>query len=270
MIAPPTKSSVSQFANHFQAELEQIAHVEKRGALGAANNKQEAKLKKLEETGRSEAKGEGKGKGKRDEKGGERTPCKFFLIDEGCRKGKQCTWQHALDGQRRCWRCGSTQHLAPECPRPSSSPEKPQAQKAGVQVDKEAKGAEGSATASIPSDAEEAGSTASNEEVMKSLIDEAGKMLKGMPVQESRKVEEERGDKLQQLQKQLDALARANVKVLRLTKLGGLGERGLIDSGVRGRRPREKIEMYPTVEVQRRGEDDASFSTRHSDRRQGC
>ena len=93
---------------------------------------------------------------------------------------------------------------------------------------------------------------------MKSLIEEAGKMLKGMSVQEHRRPEEEeKGDKLQQLQKQLDALARANVKVLRLTKLGGHGERGLIDSGathaLRGRRPREKVEMYPTVEVQLAG-----------------
>ena len=252
----PTRSSVSQFANHLQAELEQIAHVERRGAAAANNNKQEVKVKKLEE--RTEAKGEGKGKGKREEKGGERMPCKFFLTEEGCKKGKQCTWQHALDGQRRCWRCGSTQHLASECPRPALSPEKPKAQKAGVQAEKEARATEGSATASVPSDVVEAGSSASNEEMMKSLIEEAGKMLKGMSVQEHRRSEEEeKGDKLQQLQKQLDALARANVKVLRLTKLGGHGERGLIDSGathaLRGRRPREKVEMYPTVEVQLAG-----------------
>ena len=82
----PTRSSVSQFANHLQAELEQIAHVERRGAAAANNNKQEVKVKKLEE--RTEAKGESKGKGKREEKGGERMPCKFFLTEEGCKKGK--------------------------------------------------------------------------------------------------------------------------------------------------------------------------------------
>ena len=82
----PTRSSVSQFANHLQAELEQIAHVERRGAAAANNNKQEVKVKKLEE--RTEAKGEGKGKGKREEKGGERMPCKFFLTEEGCKERK--------------------------------------------------------------------------------------------------------------------------------------------------------------------------------------
>eukprot|EP00435_Cladocopium_sp_Y103_P065438 s603_g27.t1 len=250
----PTSTSASQFANHLQAELEQIAHVEKRGQATGVNAKGDYKLKKVEETGQQSAKGDAKGKKKGEEKGASRSPCKFFLSADGCRKGKQCTWQHALDGQRRCWCCGSTQHLASECPR--QSPEKPRAQKA--EVEKDEKENEGSQNCSGLSEAAEVGSSASNEEVMKSLIEEAGKMLKGMTLEENkRSKEEERGDKLQQLQKQLDALTRTNVKVLRLTKLGGHGERGLIDSGathaLRGRRPREKVEMYPTVEVQLAG-----------------
>ena len=47
------------------------------------------------------------------------TPCKFFQSEEGCKKGKQCTWSHVLEGDRRgCWTCGSTGHLAPACDRP--------------------------------------------------------------------------------------------------------------------------------------------------------
>ena len=144
-------------------------------------------------------------------------------------------------------------------PPSSASPEKPKAQKAAIQSEKESKNGEGSVTASIPSDQGEAGSSASNEEVMKSLIEEAGKMLKSMSVEEPRKVkEEDRGaEKLIQLQRQLDALTMASVKVMRLTKVGWHGQRGLVDSGathaLRGRRPRAKIEMYPTVEVQLAG-----------------
>ena len=77
----PTKSSVPQFANHLQAELEQIVHIERRGNNAAANNK-EVNVKKLEEMskveGKADAKGEGKGKGKKDEKG-DRAPCRFFF-----------------------------------------------------------------------------------------------------------------------------------------------------------------------------------------------
>ena len=165
------------------------------------------------------------GKGKKDAKAGEKVPCKFFLTEEGCKKGKQCKWQHALDGQRRCWRCGSTQHLAPECPRPSSSPEKPKAQKAAIQGEKETKTKTGEGSVQPRSLLIKVKQV----QVMKSLIEEAGRMLKGMTVEEPRKIKEEaRGaEKLAQLQRQLDALTKASAKVMRLTKVGWHGQRGL-------------------------------------------
>ena len=43
-------------------------------------------------------------------------PCRFFLTDSGCRKGRGCRFNHDLkDEKRRCYHCGSPDHLAPQC-----------------------------------------------------------------------------------------------------------------------------------------------------------
>ncbi len=40
----------------------------------------------------------------------------FFLTDSGCRKGRGCKFGHDLrDEKRRCYHCGSPEHLAPQC-----------------------------------------------------------------------------------------------------------------------------------------------------------
>ena len=47
------------------------------------------------------------------------TPCKFFLTDQGCRKGASCKFSHEVDKkqkQGRCWTCGSKQHVSKQCP----------------------------------------------------------------------------------------------------------------------------------------------------------
>ena len=110
----PTRDTVGKFATHLLAEMEQIAHLDsnkKSTTKEAAKAAQpDAKLKKIEENS-------GEGKGWRPEKGN--TPCKFFLTDEGCRKGQQCAWKHQVEGNtRRCWACGATDHYANKCPRP--------------------------------------------------------------------------------------------------------------------------------------------------------
>ena len=87
----PTRDTVGKFATHLLAEMEQIAHLDnnkKSIAKDAAKAAQpDAKLKKIEEHS-------GEGKGWRAEKGN--TPCKFFLTEEGCRKGQQCAWKHQV------------------------------------------------------------------------------------------------------------------------------------------------------------------------------
>ena len=52
-------------------------------------------------------------------KGKAATPCKFFMSDVGCSKGRACTWSHAFtrkEKQGRCWSCGSVQHQQSACP----------------------------------------------------------------------------------------------------------------------------------------------------------
>ena len=50
---------------------------------------------------------------------GKNTPCKFFLSDQGCRRGAACKYSHEVDRkqkQGRCWTCGSKQHVSKTCP----------------------------------------------------------------------------------------------------------------------------------------------------------
>ena len=50
---------------------------------------------------------------------GKGAPCKFFLSDQGCRRGASCKYSHDVDKkqrQGRCWTCGSKQHVAKACP----------------------------------------------------------------------------------------------------------------------------------------------------------
>ena len=106
----PTESSVMTFAHHLLAEVEQVAHQDKRKKDDKPTIP-EPKVKRFEET-----KGDGKGAGR--DRGDGPGPCRFFMSEGGCKKGKACTWPHILDDQRRCWTCGSTQHFSPNCDRP--------------------------------------------------------------------------------------------------------------------------------------------------------
>ena len=50
-------------------------------------------------------------------------PCKFFLTEEGCRRGANCSFAHEGDKAGRCWTCGSTKHMKKDCPTRSKSSE---------------------------------------------------------------------------------------------------------------------------------------------------
>ena len=111
----PTETSVMTYANHLLAEVEQIAYQDKKKKKEDRPAGSEPKLKRLEDA-------KGDGKGARDgDKGGQRTHCRFFLTEGGCKKGKACSWPHVMDDQRRCWTCGSLQHYAPACDRPKEA-----------------------------------------------------------------------------------------------------------------------------------------------------
>ena len=98
----PTHQSVAKIADHILAEMEQVAHQDRKTKdTGAGDSLKIKEMKSFENQG--EGKGYGKGKGKdkghkgdRQEgltSGGEQK-CKFYLSDSGCRKGRDCGWSH--------------------------------------------------------------------------------------------------------------------------------------------------------------------------------
>lgn len=172
----------------------------------------------------------GKGGG---EKGGgrggaphERAPinCRFFISENGCKKGKQCQFAHVLDDQRRCWNCGSTQHYAPKCDRPREAEVKGAGKGEGKTEGKVAKVVKKEES---PKKEVECSGDDHNNDTMKELLEEANKMLKTITAPKAS--EGERDVKLEKLQRQLDDLR--SLRVFRVARIEVNEEEGLIDSG---------------------------------------
>ena len=252
----PTSASVDQLAAHLLAELEQLAITEKKVTAVPKKEQEGVKIKALEADVGEKDKGKGKGRERNeDEKG--RQKCRYYLTEGGCKKGRECAWSHEQkDEVRRCYVCGSSQHLAPSCTRPrtsSSSPEKSNQKSKQMKKD----GEEG-----VLGRKEEAESSSPQDSTMKDLIDEAGKVLRSLssatPSSASSnsscagKEGEGREDVMERLQQQLNAL-RQKQKVLRLQRMVTGDHGGLIDSGathpLRPAKPGEDISGYPVVGV---------------------
>ena len=251
----PNHTTVGQFADHLLAELEQL-HLQERKKKEPVPTVQETKVKEMRaDNEKGKAKGKGKEKGAKGDRrdGGkgqgadvEETPkCRFYLTEFGCRKGRSCDWSHdQSDGRRRCYACGSPEHLAPDCPRgssnsPTSSTTRPKIAKAEEER-KSAVGDEGSDTSSVkPAD-----------ETMQQLLQEANRMLKGLQ-EKDKQPDLSAEDRMKALQQQLDDLKFKSLKTLRLTRITKGTVTGLLDSGathpMRGYLPGEKIETYPVV-----------------------
>ena len=245
------------FAHHLLAEFEQVAHQDRRKREDAKNGL-EVKAKRFEENGSGGKSAEGKG-GK-----GEKTsnpPCKFFLSDGGCKKGKSCGWPHVTDEKRRCWICGSVAHLAPACDRPrEASKENGEKYGKGAEgkgsqkmVQRQEKKEEGPAKGEEPPQSEAQAEEPSSTSVeMKGLLEEATKMLKGLAKQSNEKEQKGREDRLAAMQDQLDELRK--VKVLKISKMGKEDTvYGLLDSGathpMRAARPGEDLSACESVRV---------------------
>ena len=242
----PTDLTVSHFATHLLAEIEQVALSEKRAA--AVVPKGEPKLKSMEVD-----KGKGKGREKFEMAKGEerqKPKCKFFLTDGGCRKGKECGFSHDMrDEKRRCYTCGSVEHLAPSCtrsrgPSTETSPTKPRMAKA-----------EGDEKGQTAVRDPEVSSQASSESAVKDLLEESNKMLRSLAPSSSGQgssggtaQEDERKDVMERLQQQLKAM-----KTFKLRRLTTGAEVGLVDSGathaLRPRKDGENVQSYPLVDV---------------------
>ena len=169
----PTSSSVGEFATNLLAEVEQLSLSERRAML--VSKGEAPKTKKFEEPKKVEK--------KEDETEKEKPKCKFYLTEEGCRRGRNCKWSHdQKDDARRCWSCGSTKHFPPACPTKETSTSPPKSAKASKKEEEpggwtkvEKKGEE---------EAEE-GRPKADEDQMTALLEEANKMLKSINKLES-------------------------------------------------------------------------------------
>ena len=252
----PTESSVMKFAHHLLAETEQVAHQDRK-------KRNEGPLALEPKAKRFEDQGLGKGEGKSGVKGGEKggastTPCKFFLSEEGCKKGKLCGWLHQGDDKRRCWTCGSVSHFSPSCDRPKEGPDRGgKSEGKGGKSNKALKKENEDSSPVNEVNSESSKSEAGGSEVMKELLAEANKMIKGLALKgagdsSGGRAEEGEEEKMVAMQKQIDELKK--IRVLRLTKLekSGLGM-GLLDSGathaLRGCREGEDMSKYEEVMV---------------------
>ena len=216
----PTMSSIDQLAECLLAEMDQVSYAKKKEKAAIAGV---PKARKMEEAGkRSEVPQAKKG----DEGKKEMPKCKYFLTENGCRRGKACRWDHnQKDDQRRCWNCGSTKHFSNKCPVSEGQGE--------VKVAKAEKDGEARKKKNDEEDNQSDRAVAGADD-MKSLLEEAGKMLKVIPgaSQESSSVEETGDAKIRRLQRQLDELRASSVRVLRLARVqAAVEDLGLLDSG---------------------------------------
>ncbi|CAE7940779.1 RE1, partial [Symbiodinium sp. KB8] len=92
---------VEDYAQLILGELE--------AALLAQPVMQPPKINKMEEAfNQDTGKGKAKGKGKR--------PCWGWQDGSGCKYGQSCMFLHESLGPGRCWNCGSSSYLKPQCP----------------------------------------------------------------------------------------------------------------------------------------------------------
>eukprot|EP00435_Cladocopium_sp_Y103_P057731 s237_g20.t1 len=109
---------------------------------------------------------------------GKKKPCRFFLSDSGCKRGRNCQYGHVPDDQKRCWSCGSKDHMAPSCPRGESNG--PKAAKVQPKInDKESTSTAMTSTSekadALPDSTDQ--NAGSGDDMMKSLIEEANRMV---------------------------------------------------------------------------------------------
>ncbi|CAL1153387.1 unnamed protein product [Cladocopium goreaui] len=147
---------------------------------------------------------------------------------------------------------GGKDHMAAACP--TTEEPKPKAAKFGSKTaEKDVK----SATTSPEKSEEQSEATGNGgEETMKSLLDEASRMLKSMnegDVKEKRQKGEDAQERILGLQKQLDELKKASMRPFRISKLCPMVNKGLLDSGathpLRAKRKGERLHHLPKVKV---------------------
>lgn len=238
----PTKTSLEQWAECLMAEFDQLSYAKKK-KMGTAG---QPKIRKAKE----EEKAAQWGGGKPDQPKKEPPKCKYFLTEDGCKRGKQCRWSHdQRDDQRRCWQCGSTKHFSSKCrTRDQTGHQQGQKKVAKAECEKPMKKSEEEEVSS------EKAAVGQGED-MKSLLEEASRMLKGMSGGNSPRSSEDSGEaRIRSLQRQLDEMKNGgSMKVLRLSRIQANRGFGLVDSGathaLRPAKKKERTDLYPQVQI---------------------
>ena len=238
--AVPTLEGVEQLAECLLAEFDQLSYGKKKEGQGGP------KIKKLEGAEEKPPPGLKKPEGET-----KLAPCKFFLTDEGCRKGKGCKWSHDVtdpNGTKRCFTCGSAKHFSNKCPHKTPTASPPKVAKAEKEV--EPKGKKGQ-----DEDASSVKAAMGAGDDTRSLLEEAGRMLKATPTSSGGGSSSEDSDaRIRSLQRQLDDLKGCSMKVLRLARVQACHEElGLLDSGathaLRPAMPGEDVSKYEKVKI---------------------
>ena len=103
----PLLASVVTYVDHVLAELQQVIPLGRGDII---------KLKGLQSDPSSPTSTNGSPARATGGKG----VCKYFLSDDGCRRGALCKYSHDFTSKEekrsRCWDCGSTKHRRKECP----------------------------------------------------------------------------------------------------------------------------------------------------------
>ena len=232
--ATPTSRTITSFLLHLIAEFEQVVHSEATHAKKKDVPDPKAKTFKPDFGGQRDRNSGGEQGEKK-----EIPPCKFFLTDSGCRKGRGCRFNHDLkDEKRRCYHCGCPDHLAPQCDKGNGSGLRQKASRGQKDLTKDDASTTGGQTDSQAN---------ASKESMSSILEEANRLLKAMggsesvetssttskPVTSSNTTtaaDQSREDMMDKLQQQLNALRQKTLRVS-LSRMSGGGLKGLIDSG---------------------------------------
>ena len=206
---------------NYGMELEQLVHTEKKMVKAPDYD---AKIKKFEGAGTASGGRGGKGwDGRSPKKEGdvrERKPCRYYLTDAGCRRGRQCTFSHeAKDERNRCYECGAVDHYRKDCPRKQQDKEggnrtekSPSKIAKVTEVDDDESGHQGEdqAESSGATLATSKGNAKNAKEAkegdgLQSVLEEAGKMLRSLNIKAATSTgRDDRDGRLNDLQKQLE------------------------------------------------------------------
>ena len=107
----PTHTAVLSYTDHVLAELQQIIPISKGDMLRLKGMQMDSPTSPSSSGASPAAK---------------KSSCKYFLSEEGCRRGSQCKYSHDFPSKEerraRCWTCGAKTHRQTNCPCKSGGP----------------------------------------------------------------------------------------------------------------------------------------------------